>query len=161
MHATIAVRDIRTQSLGLLLQRLLLATCLLGWMGAGAASAASSDTDDGAKAAQEGEAEETFANTLKWSTASEVDNFGYDIYRGESEDGPFERITADPITGAGTTDEVSEYRYEDDTIDPYKLYYYYVESISMSGERERFTPVFPAKPKLPREDEEESEASGR
>lgn len=140
-----------------LLMCLLGIACLFGWMTTGSARAASPDIADEKEGASppdaDAAAETVYANTLKWSTASEVDNFGYDIYRGEAEDGPFERITEDPVTGAGTTDEVSEYRFEDDTIDPYKLYYYYVESISMSGERERFTPIFPAKPKLQREDE--------
>lgn len=81
------------------------------------------------------------SKTIKWATASEVDNFGYDVYRSENEDGPFDRLTEDPIEGAGTTDEPSYYQFVDDTIDPRKDYYYYVESISIHGERERFTPV--------------------
>ena len=86
---------------------------------------------------------------LKWATASEVDNFGYDVYRGTSAEGPFERLTKDPIPGAGTTDEPQKYSFVDETIDPYVTYFYYVESISLAGERERFTPVIQAKPKLP------------
>jgi hypothetical protein len=91
---------------------------------------------------------ETWSNTIKWATASEVDNFGYDIYRAEAADGPFERLTEEPIEGAGTTDEVSRYEFEDHTIDPLKTYYYYIESISMEGVRERFTPVGEKKPKI-------------
>ncbi|HEV8239009.1 MAG TPA: hypothetical protein VGS57_06545 [Thermoanaerobaculia bacterium] len=91
-----------------------------------------------------------YRNTVRWSTASEVDNFGYDVYRGTSPDGPFERITADPIPGAGTTDEPQKYSFVDDEIDPYATYYYYVEAISLAGVRERFTPVIPSKPKLVR-----------
>jgi hypothetical protein len=95
------------------------------------------------------EAVEHYENTVRWSTASEVDNFGYDVYRATSADGPFERLTRDPIPGAGTTDLPQRYSYVDDSIDPHQAYYYYVESISLSGERERFTPVIRAKPKLP------------
>ena len=90
-----------------------------------------------------------YRNTVRWSTASEVDNFGYDVYRATNADGPFERLTKDPIPGAGTTDEPQKYSFVDDTIDPHQAYYYYVESISLAGERERFTPVIAAKPKLP------------
>jgi hypothetical protein len=90
-----------------------------------------------------------YENTVRWSTASEVDNFGYDVYRSLSADGPFERLTRDPIPGAGTTDVPQRYSYVDNTIDPHQAYYYYVESISLSGQRERFTPVIRAKPKLP------------
>ncbi len=90
-----------------------------------------------------------YANTLKWSTASEVDNFGFDVYRAEREEGPFTRINPEPIGGAGSTDQANFYQYVDDTINPYLTYYYYIESISLGNERERFTPIFPAKPKIP------------
>ena len=93
--------------------------------------------------------EEPPFNRLKWSTASEVDNYGFDVYRGESEDGPFVRLTPAPVEGGGTTDEPRSYVFVDDTIDPYRTYDYYVESISMSGARERFTPIAKAGPKLP------------
>ncbi len=107
--------------------------------------------------------ETVYENTIKWVTASELDNFGYDVYRGDSKEGPFECLTDEPIVGAGTTDEPTYYRYVDDTIDPYETYWYYVESISLHGDRERFTPIYSAKPKLEREssdtdsDEEDSE----
>ncbi|WP_257387394.1 hypothetical protein [Tahibacter caeni] len=88
--------------------------------------------------------EERLANTPRWTTASEVDNFGYDVFRGDSEDGPFAKLNADPILGAGTTDETKNYSYRDDTIDPCREYWYYVESIDTKGTREKFTPVFKA-----------------
>lgn len=103
--------------------------------------------------AAENHAEE-FNNTVKWSTASELDNFGYNVYRSESEGGPFARINTEVIEGAGTTDEVNHYWFVDDTIDPHKTYYYYVESISMSGVRERFTPIAETPPKIPPADSE-------
>jgi len=84
------------------------------------------------------------ANTPRWTTASEVDNFGYDVFRGEQEAGPFTKVTAQPLLGGGTTDETHKYEYRDDTIDPCKDYWYYVESITTKGEREKFTPVFKA-----------------
>ncbi len=91
-------------------------------------------------------------NTIRWATASEVENFGYDVYRGEGEEGPFVRLTAKPIPGAGTSDEPHKYSYVDKDIDPTKEYWYYVESISFSGVRERFTPVQKAKAKQPKEE---------
>ncbi len=100
---------------------------------------------------------ERFSNTLKWSTASEVDNFGFDVYRGDDEEGPFARLTESPIEGAGTSDLTNSYSYEDDTIDPHKVYFYYVESISLQGVREQFTPIIRAKAKLPADDEEPAE----
>jgi hypothetical protein len=88
-------------------------------------------------------------NRLKWSTASEVDNFGFDIYRSTAEDGPFDRLTLKPIPGAGTVDEPRYYEYKDTAIDPGVEYFYYVESISVDGIRETFSPIIraPAKGK--------------
>jgi|GEM_PF-3314835 len=100
-----------------------------------------------------GEPEGGYANTLRWTTASEVDNFGFDIYRSLAEEGPFDRLTAEPIPGAGTVDEPQSYVFVDDTIDPAKGYYYYIESISIDGIREKFSPVTYVKPKKPAADE--------
>ena len=102
-------------------------------------------------AADDPPSETPYRNYLRWSTASEADNFGYDVYRGESEDGPFERITGEPLLGAGTTNDPSHYEFVDESVDPYKTYWYYVESISMTGERERFSPVVLKQPKLERQ----------
>ena len=83
-------------------------------------------------------------NTAHWTTASEENTFGYDVYRGTSEKGPFVKITKTPILGNGTTPETHKYEFADDAIDPCKDYWYYVESIDTDGSREKFTPVFHA-----------------
>ena len=83
-------------------------------------------------------------NTPKWTTASERENFGFDVWRGTSEKGKFVKLTKDPILGAGTSDEPHQYQFVDDSIDPCKEYWYYVESISNQGKREKFTPTFKA-----------------
>ena len=92
---------------------------------------------------------EPITNTLKWSTASEVDNFGFDVYRSTLEEGPFERITGTPIEGAGTVDAPQYYEFIDADIEPTQDYYYYVESISIDGVRERFSPIIKAPAKRP------------
>ena len=92
-------------------------------------------------------AAERVKNTAHWTTASEEDNFGYDVFRGNVEKGPFVKLTKQPILGNGTTAETHKYEFADDTIDPCKDYWYYVESIATNGSREKFTPAFhvPAK----------------
>jgi hypothetical protein len=92
-------------------------------------------------------ADQRVANTARWSTASEQDSFAFDVFRGDTEKGEFVKLTATPISGAGTSDETHKYEYRDDTIDPCKEYWYYVESISTSGEHEKFTPTFHASAK--------------
>jgi hypothetical protein len=98
---------------------------------------------------QTADTQEPLSNRLKWSTASEVDNFGFDIYRSTSEDGPFDRITSQAIPGAGTVDAPQYYEFVDDTIDAGIDYYYYIESISVDGIRERFSPIIRAPAKHP------------
>ena len=92
-------------------------------------------------------ADQRVTNTARWTTASEENTFGYDVYRGDSEDGKFVRITKKPVLGNGTTSETHKYEFVDDTIDPCKEYWYYVEEISTSGDRAKFTTVFKAKAK--------------
>ncbi len=97
------------------------------------------------------EAEEVagISNKVKWVTASEVNNFGFDVFRGDSEDGPFVKVNEFTVPGAGNSDIPSKYKFVDETIEAGKVYWYYVESISMSGQREKFTPTFQSKPRFP------------
>jgi hypothetical protein len=90
---------------------------------------------------------EPLRNTIRWSTASESNNFGFDVYRGDSAEGPFRRLTAEPIQGGLESDTQRDYEFVDDTIEEGKTYYYYVESISLDNVREPFTPVEASKPK--------------
>lgn len=83
-------------------------------------------------------------NTIRWKTASEVDNLAFDVYRATIESGPFTRVTRRPIRGAGTSDEPHDYVFVDEAIEAGTSYWYYVESISMNGVREKFTPTFMA-----------------
>lgn len=87
-------------------------------------------------------------NNIKWKTASEQDNFGYDIYRSDTQEGDYQIINEDTLEGAGTTVNETVYEFQDDKIDPCKVYYYYIESIAMDGTREAFTPKFPSKRKI-------------
>jgi hypothetical protein len=144
---------IRVLTFGLLLVWLLGTAC---GSAHGVPPVDSPDTSE--RAAEQGNATQDegdgYKNTLKWSTASEVDNFGFDIYRAESEDGPFGRLNDSPVPGAGTSDVPTYYEYLDKTIDPDRAYFYYIESISIHGEREKFTPTYRAAPKNADQDSE-------
>ena len=121
----------------------LLATLLLGSAADAAAPVAAGACGSQAKVP----ADQRVTNTARWTTASEENTFGYDVYRGDSEDGKFVRITKKPVLGNGTTSETHQYEFIDDAIDPCKEYWYYVEEITTSGERSKFTTVFKAKAK--------------
>ncbi len=80
--------------------------------------------------------------TLRWRTASEVDNYGFFVTRAEKEDGPFTTLNARILPGAGNSDVPRSYVYEDFAVEPGRTYWYAVDSVSTKGERERFSPVF-------------------
>ncbi len=86
-------------------------------------------------------------NTVSWKTATEHDNYGFDVYRSTSEDGPFKTLNNKPIAGAGTVDVPQDYEYVDRDIRPDTAYFYYVESISLAGKRKKITPLLRAPPK--------------
>lgn len=71
--------------------------------------------------------------TIEWTTASELETAGFNIYRGESANGPFEHInpvvipaTGDPLVGAA-------YSYKDRGVRAGKTYYYNLEEIELDG----------------------------
>jgi hypothetical protein len=102
---------------------------------------------DGGETGAESPGAGELVNRVRWTTASEVDNFGYHVYRGDTPEGPWTRITESPIAGAGTTDLTTRYEWTDDTFEPDHEYFYWVEAIAMDGSRERFTPILHAPPK--------------
>ena len=78
---------------------------------------------------------------LKWTTASELDNAGFNIYRSESLKGEFKQINAELIQGAGTTGERQQYEWKDTTAKPNVSYYYQIEDVSFSGVQEQLQTV--------------------
>lgn len=96
-------------------------------------------------------------NRIKWSTSREINNMGFNVMRGDTETGPFFKINDEPIKGAGTSDEIHHYDYIDNTIDPTRTYYYFVENITVDGREKRFTPILKAPPKQPKKIEAAAE----
>jgi hypothetical protein len=95
-------------------------------------------------------------NTLRWQTNG-LNNYGYDVFRAESESGPFEKINSALLPGNGTKGASSQrFEYVDTKIDPHKAYWYYVESIDLMGKRAKFTPTLKAAPKLPAEPQKDA-----
>jgi len=139
----------RASSCLLVALALLLVTCTQPANNAGETDDSTAPAGGSPAASEPAEERDPLRNRVKWATASEVDVFGYDIYRSDSPDGPFERVTPEPIPAAGTTDEPQKYVWIDPTNDPTKDYYYYVENISMSNQREKLTGVGHVPPKQP------------
>jgi len=73
---------------------------------------------------------------ISWITESEIDNAGFNILRGKSKQGPFVKVNAKLIQGAGTTSERSVYTWTDTTAKPNIAYFYQIEDVSFAGIRQ-------------------------
>ncbi|MDP8268979.1 MAG: C25 family cysteine peptidase [Candidatus Tenebribacter davisii] len=80
---------------------------------------------------------------INWVTQSESDNIGWNVYRSYSGNfGQASKINSEMIPGNGTTSEPSFYSFTDeDEVCAGFTYWYWLESISGSGETESFGPV--------------------
>lgn len=79
--------------------------------------------------------------SVEWTTASEVDNAGFNLYRSETADGPYVKVTqalipagARPITGG-------RYTYTDRAVTDGKAYWYRLEDIGLDGKATLHQPV--------------------
>ena len=73
---------------------------------------------------------------VRWTTESELDNAGFNIYRSESRTGEFTQVNEALIQGKGTTAERSNYKWIDTSAKPGVAYYYQIEDVSFAGERQ-------------------------
>ncbi len=76
---------------------------------------------------------------IKWTTESEFDNAGFNIYRGLSKESPFLKVNPKLIQGAGTTGERNTYKWIDATAKSGIVYYYQIEDVSFTGEGQVLT----------------------
>jgi Secretion system C-terminal sorting domain len=83
---------------------------------------------------------------LHWTTQSETDNLGWNLYRSEDENGfeneDYSQINSIMIAGMGTTSIPTNYSFTDEypNIEGH-IYFYWLESVSTINELELFGPV--------------------
>ncbi len=70
---------------------------------------------------------------LVWSTASETNNAGFNVYRSETESGTYEKINASLIPGRGSPTGGADYTLTDDLVANGTTYYYVLEDIDANG----------------------------
>ena len=71
--------------------------------------------------------------TLKWTTESEIDNAGFNLYRSESENGGYVKINPALIPAQGSPTSGAAYNYIDNDVQNRKTYYYKLEDIDLNG----------------------------
>jgi len=79
--------------------------------------------------------------TVEWTTATEVNTAGFNLYRGDSSNGPFTQVnpalipaSPDPLTGGN-------YQYQDKGVLAGRTYYYQLEDVDLSGAATRHGPL--------------------
>jgi len=81
------------------------------------------------------------AVTLRWETATELDNLGFHVYRASSETGPYARMTTRLIPGLGSSPEGARYQYVDSGLENGTTYFYKLEDVETTGTTELHGPV--------------------
>lgn len=71
--------------------------------------------------------------TVEWSTASELNTAGFNLYRGETKDGPFTRINADLIPSSPDPLIGGSYIFTDTAVIGGRTYYYQLEDVETNG----------------------------
>ncbi|MBZ0269794.1 T9SS type A sorting domain-containing protein [bacterium] len=73
--------------------------------------------------------------TVEWSTSSEADHDGFHVYRSNSLNGPWDRLTSDLVRGQ------SPYSYRDTRVQPNSTYYYRIGAVDFSANEVMYGPV--------------------
>jgi hypothetical protein len=79
--------------------------------------------------------------TLVWSTESEIDNAGFNLYRAESENGSYVKINTSLIPAKGSSTQGASYEFIENNVQNRKTYYYKLEDIDLNGTSTMHGPV--------------------
>jgi len=70
---------------------------------------------------------------LYWSTDSEIDNAGFNLYRSTLEEGEYIKVNNDLISAQGSATEGTSYEFTDNDVKNRKTYFYKLEDIDLNG----------------------------
>lgn len=76
---------------------------------------------------------------LNWATASQTNNAGFRVLR--STDGETYEVVSELIAGAGTTDQLMDYMFEDTSLPAAGIVYYVLEQVDLDGTINRSNPI--------------------
>jgi hypothetical protein len=84
---------------------------------------------------------------VTWTTESEIDNAGFNIYRAESVNSKFTKINKALIPAKGSATQKAAYDFMDNAVQNRKTYYYRLEDIDINGTSTFHGPIS-ARPRL-------------
>ncbi len=76
---------------------------------------------------------------INWTTASQTNNAGFRVLR--STDGETYEVVSELIAGAGTTDQLMDYMFEDTSLPAAEIVYYVLEQVDLDGTINRSNPI--------------------
>jgi hypothetical protein len=85
------------------------------------------------------------ATLLEWTTASEVNNFGFEMQKAAFQQGPFATIPGSFVPGHGTTLEPQHYQYTDEAATTTERFYR-LKQIDLSGAIHYHDPIYVSNP---------------
>jgi hypothetical protein len=78
---------------------------------------------------------------VQWETASEVNTAGFNLYRADSQAGPYIKVNTALIPASGNQLTGSSYKYEDTGVQPGRVYFYELEDVETTGKATRQAPI--------------------
>ncbi len=78
---------------------------------------------------------------IEWTTATEFDTAGFNLYRKELPEGENQKINPTLIPAAGESLQGSTYQFKDARIVPGKLYQYQLEDLDLNGQTTLHDPI--------------------
>lgn len=98
--------------------------------------------DDAARPAPTATAASAARVVLEWSARNEEGVYGYLVYRSLHREGPYRRINPEIIHARHEpAPATTSYRFADTDVEPGRTYYYYLDTVSQSGLKQRLSGV--------------------
>jgi len=85
-------------------------------------------------------AEENGKIILNWTTQSEKDNLGFNVFKSSKKNSHYELLNRKLIQRAGNAITKTDYTYIDSTVQPLQSYYYKLESVQINGAKTQYEP---------------------
>jgi hypothetical protein len=79
--------------------------------------------------------------TVEWTTATELNTAGFNLYRSEISAGPFERVNEDLISASADPLVGAKYVFIDTGVVAGRTYYYQLEDVEIGGATTRHGPI--------------------
>ena len=79
---------------------------------------------------------------VEWETASEMDNYGFNVWRSQAPDGSYTQINARLIPARGGPVFGASYSYDDETVSNGVTYWYKLEDVDLYGVSTMHGPVW-------------------